>query len=930
MTHKQLSSLSAAMLLALLAACQTPAGTPPTTQTPRTPTTHTQIIASALPQASNQTAAQIYKPGTQDNPLPASIQAEPGKKTDKLVLALDSRFRTQGVSLSQFKFVKVSVKGTDITTNVSTALISIAGTTVNVNLPGIPQGKNRVITAQFYDANQLEIPSGVAKGIYSSGGSGAIPVQIRRRFLPLADILEQLMTSNPTLASSLTGSELTQMQNQIDMVVYGAPYVDGSPFTLDPTRLNTVQMASDIAGNPSQNLNNPAYVNPVSSLNITVNGLVGTDTVTVRVGDPTSTPVTQAGGAIMVSNISPGKWPIYINVDKDFPYPNSTLAGQSVAPILASDQFTAGPTIAPQTFAAGTPVNLGAYNLSVGQPTVTQPGEANTQNRHDQILFIKGQNFYPAAAQNTVEFYQTSPPTMQMASVLEASTTQLKVRIPTINGAYKVRVSTAGSSQVEAGSYDIKAAGFRWYVAPDGQPDAAGISWSSPTTLKHALADAGDDEELWIKQGTYRPDDTGTPFTLSAAIDPTPFFEISKSLSLLGGFAGNETSAANRSRNPALTVLSGDLQNNDDPNDTGLNAPSRQDNAGHVVKITGGSPNVDGLTITGGNQRIDNGGGMLINGMTYPLLTNLVFHHNNASAKGGGLAIIDGEGGQTVLQDVTIRDNTANAGGGLYHSTTNGGSVRLTRTIFERNKATNVGGGLAGNMTIMKVLDSVFSKNEAVNQGGGVWMLHAPSFSLDFTNRYDWFNVVFSENAAKQGGGMYFSGSTSRGLRLGHITMANNRFNTLLAADNPCGAGIYTQGSKPVEIMNSLIWSNETHPLESQLAGRWEYSACAGGTGSYQIDFSLVDGISSGMTYTHACCGPNGPNLDANPQFVNLANPAGPDGMFLSADDGLKLSPTSPANNISYPPSSEPPNDILGTPRAFPPSSADPGAYENP
>ena len=87
------------------------------------------------------------------------------------------------------------------------------------------------------------------------------------------------------------------------------------------------------------------------------------------------------------------------------------------------------------------------------------------------------------------------------------------------------------------------------YVAPDGSGD--GTSWNSPTTFEGAmLIGAGNKEiEVWMKEGTY----------LKTADSVT--YNFNQALTVRGGFAGTETSAAERAAGTYSTIDGQDLYN---------------------------------------------------------------------------------------------------------------------------------------------------------------------------------------------------------------------------------------------------------------------------------------------------------------------------------------------------------------------------------
>jgi len=130
------------------------------------------------------------------------------------------------------------------------------------------------------------------------------------------------------------------------------------------------------------------------------------------------------------------------------------------------------------------------------------------------------------------------------------------------------------------------AAGVR-YAKPVASGTGDCSSWTNACTLQTALTGALSGDEIWAAVGTYKP----TPGT-----DRTVTFQLKNGVALYGGFAGTET--ARDQRNPTLnvTILSGDLNGNDNSN-VKYDEPTRADNSYEVVTGADGAT-LDGFTIT--------------------------------------------------------------------------------------------------------------------------------------------------------------------------------------------------------------------------------------------------------------------------------------------------------------------------------------------
>lgn len=120
--------------------------------------------------------------------------------------------------------------------------------------------------------------------------------------------------------------------------------------------------------------------------------------------------------------------------------------------------------------------------------------------------------------------------------------------------------ATPGAQAAPAGSQ------LTCHAASDGSAAASGLDWSSATTLQAALG-SGACSSIRLKQGIYRP---------TAGTDRSASFAINAPVHLLGGYTGNSTAPEERATDPRLTVLSGDIDGNDN-NRTGGITPAATD-----------------------------------------------------------------------------------------------------------------------------------------------------------------------------------------------------------------------------------------------------------------------------------------------------------------------------------------------------------------
>ena len=280
-----------------------------------------------------------------------------------------------------------------------------------------------------------------------------------------------------------------------------------------------------------------------------------------------------------------------------------------------------------------------------------------------------------------------------------------------------------------------------------------GKSWETAfKDLQQALTSpqlkAGD--EIWVAQGTYTP--------TTDRKDRTSSFVLIDGVGLYGGFKGGEESRKERSSNPALSVLSGKIDRY---------AVDNTGNSYHVVRGEGLSEKtvLDGFTICHGYAKSHDihptglmpdysGGGLILlsrwNKMCSPILRNLQFRYNFASA--GGALYLDGRttSCSPTLENINFIDNEALDWGGAM--TIKAGYCQINPTLkdvkFRNNKAP-YGGAMYilvfENEAQPTLTDVAFDNNHADRSGGAMmaWVRVGSNYSPNLNN------VSFIKNDAK-------------------------------------------------------------------------------------------------------------------------------------------------------------------------------------
>ena len=580
------------------------------------------------------------------------------------------------------------------------------------------------------------------------------------------------------------------------------------------------------------------------------------------------------------------------------PEPGLTLSLQSLA-----FKVTRGGTAGTRNFAVRSSVNPAVNLLGPKQPTTARDGW------DEEEIDLSGPEFQGLTGAVTFYFLVATDATSRSLEFDD--------------------IAFVGMLGGENGGGHPPPAGPVLYVNHAASGGNNGTSWGDAfSSLRDALAAAQAGQEMWVAAGSY------SPFVNNRATDT---FLLPSGVALYGGFAGTESERAERDWNAHETMLSGHIEG--------------QTNVRHIVTATGAvDARIDGFTILAGHSEGE-----------------------NPYTDGVGAAVFVGQGeGRLTLANCRIVDNHAQEGGVVYFdANANDPSLRIENTVFAGNSIgsewargilqirsnaaevwleachfVNNPSGIFSEAGHLQVLRSQFlaqtniaveinyhgARNDFVNSvfdangGGAIRMVNSQQLRVA--------NCVFARNGnpAMVGGALNIS--------QGRFEVYNSTFYGNSADEGAAIAWSYGwAGAATSRIHNAIFWDNtgdnvillERYNTDDVMTLELRNNLLQGGAASvatWQDPVLVVENL-----------------IDSDPLFVDAGTPAGADGLWGTADDGLRLaSNESPAFNAGLAAllpvdwldvdgdedvGEALPLDLLETVRVF---GADPslGAYEQP
>jgi len=374
------------------------------------------------------------------------------------------------------------------------------------------------------------------------------------------------------------------------------------------------------------------------------------------------------------------------------------------------------------------------------------------------------------------------------------------------------------------------------YVNQDALGANDGTSWENAfVDLQTAIDNAQENDQVWVKGGTYKP-------AMSMSPDSN-WFEINHGLELYGGFDGTETLLEERDWMVNETILDGDILDDDVAGDF---LSFRTDNAAHVLRIFNDERNIiDGITVTGGQARMDDFPGNV----------------NGGPWRGAGIEFI---ADKIVIRNCTVTECSGNAGGAIWGVSFNNNisqQFRIEATTVLDNNA-RFGCVALQLMELVEIEDCTFENNFGIDFAGGLLLGNSGASirNCDFIG-----NAVTSSTV---GAGMFIYQNSGSPFESPSVDVVQCNFQNNIAG---LGGAI---------LMNNFFGGSEIRIDSCQFVGNEGAYNGIGGGGAVALQ-NLPDNFGGGT-----------PSLDAsinNNDFEDNSGDAGGAILFYSASDTMNV-----------------------------------------
>ncbi|MEP4077319.1 DUF1566 domain-containing protein [Haloferula sp.] len=343
-----------------------------------------------------------------------------------------------------------------------------------------------------------------------------------------------------------------------------------------------------------------------------------------------------------------------------------------------------------------------------------------------------------------------------------------------------VTVTSPGGDTAEASvtitrssSYD----GSVIYVDAD-TPEAAvsqnGRAWDTAfRDLQDALAVATAGQEIWVAEGVYYPDEAVAGYGSVTEDSIGSYFQLIEDVSVYGGFDGTEVLRSERDWEQHVTILSGDIDQDDTKvDDVVITKPETNINGFNartvVISVRKNRTLLDGVTVTAGS--------------------------------GGDVGGFSGGG---TLRRCVIQGNHGVITGGVQHeSSQEGDALKLIECDVLANTGSNIGGVSAYGLPDFILTSCRVQGNRATTTSGS---LSVGGVSLG-DNDAILTNCVVSGNVGYLNGGVVMQDSGQ--MNVYNSTIASNYARE--ESDTKTTGGISAESEATFYIYNSIIWDNDS------------------------------------------------------------------------------------------------------------------------
>lgn len=370
----------------------------------------------------------------------------------------------------------------------------------------------------------------------------------------------------------------------------------------------------------------------------------------------------------------------------------------SILPLSSVDYREVSGIVGTNFFATNVPNS----KIKVGDAVniITQPTGV-TNNTHSILKFREStadNNYYLMYSDSTEDLvfqkYKSNDTWTVLPSVGITTNTSdffAKMEMNPVNGSMYTLYKDGAKLSVK--KFNIQPTLTKYYVNTNiSGGNGSGDSWANAmSSLTDALSASGTNTtDIWIAEGTYKP---------HASDRSTSFVVDQDNIQIYGGFNGTESSITERDLLNNVTILSGDL--NDDDIGVDFNN-TRIDNSYHVVQINANDVLLDGLHINDGHANGASSdsyaGGLLIDGESQnPTIKNCEFN-KNVGLNGGAVRAYYITNSNVTLENCIFNLNVSKYGSGLYVLVHNNSNVTLdmVNCLFTNNVSKDQNAGNRG------------------------------------------------------------------------------------------------------------------------------------------------------------------------------------------------------------------------------------------